>query len=113
MTSILVVDDDMSFRGVVADLLTGAGHVVRQAVTGEHALAVILAQPPDLVLCDITMPLGDGLDLTAAVAERAPAVRVVLMSGACRRPGAWPAPCLAKPFDADRLLALGEDLVPA
>ncbi len=113
MASIVVVDDDMRQRAVVAEVLEYAGHTVRQAVDGEHALAMVLGQPPDLVLSDIAMPQLDGVALAAVLATQAPQVPVVLMSAACPPIRTLPAPCLPKPFGLDRLLSLVEDVLPA
>ena len=113
MANIVVVDDDPAMRTMVAELLGDAGHVVRQAIDGEHALAVIVGQPPDLVLSDIAMPALDGMELARTLADQAPTTPVLLMSGSCPRRLMSPAPCLPKPFAPERLLALIDDLLVA
>ena len=111
MATILVVDDDPATRSTVAALLTDAGHLVREAIDGSHALAVAADQPLDLVLSDIAMPSLTGVELAIALADSAPRTSVVLMSGACPAPADSPSPCLPKPFSADRLLTLVDDLL--
>ena len=111
MATILVVDDDPALRSTVAQVLADAGHVVREAIDGAHALAVASEPPPDLVLSDISMPSLSGVELANALADSAPGTPVLLMSGACPAPADSPSPCLAKPFSADRLLALVDDLL--
>lgn len=113
MASIVVVDDDAAMRTLVAELLGEAGHVVRQAIDGEHALAVIVGQPPDLVLSDISMPALSGVELATTLAVKNPSTPVLLMSGTCPLPRTSPAPCLAKPFAPGRLLAMIDDLLVA
>jgi CheY-like chemotaxis protein len=108
----MVVDDDMRLRAVLAEVLTDEGHTVRQAVNGEHALSLIRDQPPDLVLSDVSMPQLDGVALATTVAQDAPQVPVVLMSAVCPRQNTLPAPCLPKPIERERLLALVDDLLP-
>ncbi len=60
---ILVVDDDLLFRRMLADQLADAGYVVRTAEDGEEALAKVAAESPDLILLDILMPKVDGFEV--------------------------------------------------
>jgi CheY-like chemotaxis protein len=113
MANIVVADDDPAVRVLVAELLESDGHCVRQAIDGEHALAVIQGQPPDIVVSDITMPELNGVELATLLAAETPGTPILLMSGACPAPSQAPAPCLPKPFAADRLLLLVSDLLAA
>lgn len=61
--SILIVDDDPHIRQLLAFALGKAGHATREAEDGEQALALVAAQPPDLVVLDINMPRMDGLEV--------------------------------------------------
>ena len=56
MARILVVDDDLSLRELLADYLGRLGHEVDGAPDGQAALAVIGETVPDIVLLDVTMP---------------------------------------------------------
>lgn len=58
--SILVVDDSAAMRRILARALEAAGYRVAEATDGQDALAACRAQPPDLVLLDIDMPVMDG-----------------------------------------------------
>jgi adenylate cyclase len=60
---ILVVDDTPANIKLLVDLLTVNGYVASSATNGEDALAMIAAQPPDLVLLDIMMPGLSGYDV--------------------------------------------------
>jgi len=60
---ILVVDDTPANVKLLVDLLTMKGYAASSAVNGEDALAMIAAQPPDLVLLDIMMPGLSGYDV--------------------------------------------------
>jgi signal transduction histidine kinase len=59
---ILVVDDTLQNRLLAEVRLVGAGYRVSQASSGEEALAIFAAEPPDLVLLDVRMPGLDGFD---------------------------------------------------
>ena len=57
---ILVVDDNRLNLELVTELLTDAGHVVRQASSAEEGLRYAYDAPPDLILMDIGLPQMDG-----------------------------------------------------
>ena len=61
--TILVVDDDLHSRLVVEGHLTAEGYTVIQAENGWEATAMFAADPPDLVLLDVQMPIVDGFEV--------------------------------------------------
>jgi CheY-like chemotaxis protein len=61
--SALIVDDHEDSRAALAILLQLRGVDVRTARDGEEAWREIVAAPPDLILCDLTMPNLDGFGL--------------------------------------------------
>lgn len=63
MPRILIVDDDSAIRQNLAELLEGSGFSVRVAANGQEGLAAARIDVPDLILCDIMMPVLDGLAL--------------------------------------------------
>jgi DNA-binding response OmpR family regulator len=60
---VLIVEDTPSSLKLLADLLAGAGYLVRQAPDGELALWSAQARPPELILLDIRMPGIDGFEV--------------------------------------------------
>jgi len=80
---ILLVDDNADMRRVYGDVLAGEGYEVKRVSGGREAFAAAVADLPDLVLSDVSMPGGGGLSLLAKLrADKATArVPVVLMSG--------------------------------
>ncbi len=79
--TVLVVDDDASFRHLAARVLASWGHVVvGEAGTFAEAVARASDLGPDVVLADIGLPDGDGFALTVALAALPSAPRVVLIS---------------------------------
>lgn len=86
MTNVLVVDDSLVDRALVAELLGKEPRwTVEQAQNGAEALARIKESPPDIVVTDVQMPVMDGLEfVTAARAlsqrEGHPDVPVILMT---------------------------------
>ena len=82
-TSLLVVDDQPAIRRVIRRVFTWLGCEVQVAASVAEALELLddLPELPDLVLTDVVMPGGTGVDLAEAMRNRAPHVPVVAMSG--------------------------------
>ena len=102
---VLVVDDDEGTREMLVLALEDEGYRVASARHGAEALERIAAEPPNLVLADMLMPVMDGGQLHAYLRERYPELPVVLLS-ADRRAEAEAgnaAGFLAKPFNLDDL----------
>ncbi len=80
--SILVVDDEPDLLEVIGLELELAGFTVHKAINGTKALEIIRSSSIDIVLSDIRMPNGDGLDLLdAMMQERRFTPSLVFMSG--------------------------------
>jgi PAS domain S-box-containing protein len=100
---VLLVEDEPNVRRVVRQQLIDLGYPVIEAEDGQQALAMV-DQIVDvaIVVSDIIMPGGlNGRQLAAAVLDRRPAMRIVLMSGYTDETdtdGASELPVLAKPF---------------
>jgi sigma-B regulation protein RsbU (phosphoserine phosphatase) len=70
LPSILVVDDQLDMRTVLAATLRRAGYEVTTANDGVDALEKLAAEIPDMVLTDLMMPRVDGLELLRRIRER-------------------------------------------
>lgn len=79
---VLVVDDHVVVREGLRQVLGAAEEfaIVGEAATGAEALALAAEQRPDVVLLDLTMPGMSGLDVAAALRERLPETRVLVLS---------------------------------
>lgn len=82
MASILVVDDDDSFRALVRHILEEDGHQIREATNGQEGLTLYRENPADLVITDILMPERDGMEVTLALTREFLDARVIAMTGA-------------------------------
>ncbi len=61
--SILVVEDETSIASFVAAYLKNAGYAVRTAATSQAALMDVASEMPALIVLDLNLPDGDGVDL--------------------------------------------------
>jgi DNA-binding NarL/FixJ family response regulator len=83
--SVLIVDDHASFRRLAARMLQQAGFVVvGEAQDAAGALAAVARLRPDMVLLDVVLPDGSGIDVARELARGAVAPRVVLTSSRVR-----------------------------
>jgi two-component system response regulator DegU len=79
---VLVVDDHVGFRAEARALLELDGlDVVGEAGTTAEALALARHLLPEVILLDIGLPDGDGLELVGPIRERSPIAVVLLVSG--------------------------------
>ena len=87
MKSILIIDDNDDVRSVIAATLTYAGYAVREAGNGRDGILMVLAQRPDLILCDVNMPGMDGHRTLAAIREfrGTASIPFILMTGSMGR----------------------------
>src|SRR3981081_2908194 len=64
---VLIVDDESHNRELLAVLLRQEGLLLLSVASGEEALALVAAQPPDLILLDVMMPGMDGYQVAAKI----------------------------------------------
>ncbi len=81
MAHILLVDDEIAIRSLIAGVLAREGHVVSQAADGREALEKVRAAPPELVITDILMPEWDGIGLMMSLSREGWKVPVIAMTG--------------------------------
>lgn len=118
-SSVLVVEDEPDLVATYERLLGRLGYQVSAAVTKREALDTIGVQPFDLVVTDLRLPDGDGLDIVRAaraVQKPAPVVVVTGFPSATSRQQALDAGAsayLAKPFSIGQFVAIVDRLAAA
>jgi PAS domain S-box-containing protein len=103
--SILVIDDEVSVRETLADMLGALNHQVELATGGQEALRILAAADFDLVFTDLAMPDMDGWETAREIRKRWPEMNIVLVTG--YGPGTLPPAgedhlvngIIGKPFD--------------
>ncbi|HQR51511.1 MAG TPA: response regulator transcription factor [Methylophilaceae bacterium] len=109
--SLLLVDDDDTFRQVLAPALKKRGFDVSTAADVAQALALAEANPPEYAVVDLKMPGQSGLVLVKRLKELDAATRIVMLTGFASIATAVEAVklgathYLAKPADADEIVA--------
>lgn len=79
---VLLAEDQAMMRGALSALLSLEAdlEIVAEASRGDEVLPAALDTTPDVALLDIEMPGGDGLDAAAALKERLPSCRVIIVT---------------------------------
>jgi len=115
---ILIVDDDESLRELLRMHLAAAGYEVSTAPDAISAGYLVLKNPPDLIVSDISMPYMDGFEFVAALKSdpTLPNIPVIFLTsvedGEGRGKELGAVGYLTKPVRADRLLELVAKNVP-
>ncbi len=118
MARLLLVEDRESLRRMLERALTGEGHSVRVADDLPAALDELQGEPLDLVLTDLQLPGGTGLEVLRAARRLQPQAAVVVLTAfgtvarAVEAMKAGAADFLEKPVDLDALFGLVRALTP-
>ena len=119
MACILIIDDDALFRQVVGRALVQVGHSILEAGDGRSAADLLRRLRVDLVLTDLVMPNGDGIEVIGNIRLQENPVPVIAMtgyhtetelySGVAVQIGAQRV--LMKPFTMDELLTVVDEVL--
>jgi CheY-like chemotaxis protein len=102
---ILLVEDEPAVRELLRHALTRCGYHVETGCTGDEGMALCESlEPPDLLITDLILPGATGPAIAERLRQRAPGVKVLLMSGYAEHPlldaaHAAGELCLVKPFE--------------
>lgn len=80
MSKILIIDDEVQIRTLLTRMMELEGYDVCQAGDCRAALKQLELQNPNVVLCDVFLPDGNGVDLVLAIKKAAPNVEVILLT---------------------------------
>ncbi len=116
---ILLVDDDPNIRDTAKDILEDAGYLVEAVGSVAQAMQAFQGLPFQVIIADLNLPDGSGLDLASRVRQLFPTIRIILMTGQAE--GSEPAGLaarqeglvdhyLVKPVSPSQLLKIIESL---
>ncbi len=80
MNTVLVIDDETNIRGLLSRIIGLEGYEVVQAVDCRSALKEIEAYRPQVALCDVFLPDGNGVDLIPELKKRSPGTEVIMLT---------------------------------
>lgn len=80
MIQILVIDDEDPIRNLLARMIELEGYKVWKASDCQSALKLLKAQPFDVVLCDVFLPDGNGVDFIREIKKHRPDAEVILLT---------------------------------
>jgi len=78
--TILLIDDEEQLRKLLSRIITLEGFVVAQAGTLKMAWAILAQREPDIVLCDVKLPDGDGVRFVKELKEKHPLIEIILLT---------------------------------
>ena len=81
-STILVIDDDTIVRESIVAYLQGIGFKTHEAENGQQGLHIFRDCHPDLILCDLRMPVMDGLTMLSQVRSEVSDIPFIVVSGA-------------------------------
>ena len=79
-TAVLIIDDEVKLRGLLARLLRLENYEVSEAGDCNSGLKLLTQQPFPVVLCDVKLPDGNGVDLPAEIKQKYPDTEVILLT---------------------------------
>lgn len=82
MAYVLVVDDEEAIRSLLLRWLADWGYAAKPAASAEEAIDLMTAEPAAVVLCDVMMPVHDGIWLAEQLRHRWPDTAVIMASSA-------------------------------
>ena len=82
MAYVLVVDDEEAIRRLLTRWLSGWGYESKEAPNADAAIEIMATEPADIMLCDVMMPVHDGVWLAEQVRSRWPHTAVIMASSA-------------------------------
>ena len=106
---LLIVDDEASLRDFMTIVFEEDGWKVVTAASVAEGKSALQKQEPDLVLCDLMLPDGSGLDLLREIKAQNPTIAVIMITAHTTTKSAVDAlksgafDYIAKPFDIDEL----------
>ena len=129
MTRVMIIDDEEDIRIALKEVFVRAGFDVVVASDGNEGLSLLREQKADLVITDVIMPGGDGVETAYDIRMEFPKTKIIVMSGGGNSAPVGYEPTavsttaylasaaavgvdktIAKPFDREELIKLATEL---
>ncbi|MGF1509629.1 MAG: sigma-54-dependent transcriptional regulator [Myxococcota bacterium] len=115
--SILIVDEDASFRRNASRFLTERGYTVFEAEGADSGLAAVIRHRPEFVVVDVHLKAAPGVDLIETIAQSPDAPQVIGVTSSSRVPEvvsavkAGAVDVLERPVDGERLVSIIQEVL--
>ena len=80
MNKVLIIDDEDQLRGLLSRIIGLEGYEVFQADSCKNGLKQLALHDPDVVLCDVRLPDGNGVELIAEIKRVKPLAEVIMLT---------------------------------
>jgi len=80
VANVLIIDDEENLRRLLARVIELEGYSVLQAATAKEGMKVLQREHIHVVISDVKLPDGNGVDLTATIKKEFPAVEVIVLT---------------------------------
>jgi two-component system, NtrC family, response regulator len=77
---ILIIDDETKLRGLLARILSLEGYSIHEAADAKKAWKILESEEIKLILCDVKLPDANGLNLTAQIKAKYPAIEIIVLT---------------------------------
>jgi DNA-binding NtrC family response regulator len=80
MSKILIIDDEEKLRGLLSRIISLEGYTVLQAANIKSGLKLLQKESIDVLLCDVKLPDGNGVDFVKEVKQEFPQIEIILLT---------------------------------
>lgn len=80
MSKVLIIDDEEKLRSLLTRLLKLEGYAITEAANLKTAKKAIETDEPDVILCDVKLPDGNGVDFIAEIKQKYPFLEIILLT---------------------------------
>ncbi len=80
MVKVLIIDDEEKLRNLLSKVLSFEGFEVFQAANIKSGLKFLEAEEPEIIICDVKLPDGSGVDTAKLIKDKFPSVEVILLT---------------------------------
>ncbi len=80
MSNVLIIDDEEKLRSLLARLISLEGYAVTEANNLKSAVKALAQEEPDVILCDVKLPDGNGVDFIKEIKAKYPVVEMILLT---------------------------------
>lgn len=78
--TVLIIDDEVQLRNLLARLIKLEGYEVLEAGNIKSAIKIVEKQEPDVILCDVKLPDGSGVNFVTDIKQKYPLLEIILLT---------------------------------